>query len=54
MIRTWNIEIKECNWYWETRHVCYDEIDAFHVASELVQEMREEWIRIVTPEGKII
>lgn len=50
----WNIECLECG-VWETIHHTDSEINAFRIASKIVQKsVREEWVRIVTPDCKIL
>jgi hypothetical protein len=48
-----NIEVRECG-AWETWDVAETLEDAVLLASSLVGKVREEWIRIVTPDGRIM
>jgi hypothetical protein len=49
----WNIEVRECG-VWETRDTATSLADAIALAQSLIPNVREEWIRIVTPEGVIL
>ena len=48
-----NIEIKECG-VWENVDVLHDLMDALYVASSHVESIREENIRIIDNNNKII
>lgn len=39
---------------WESVDTAETELDALRKASRLTRKHREEWIRIVTPDGKVI
>jgi len=49
----WTVEIKECG-VWDTFLEAESLFEALSLASTLTSSYREEWIRIVTPELKII
>jgi len=51
-INTWNVETKECG-IWETFDTTTTEIEAYRLASQLILDTREDWIRVVDPENKI-
>lgn len=48
-----NIEVREAG-VWETVDVTDNLTDALLLASSWTQTVREEWIRIVLPDGTII
>ena len=50
---TWNIEVRECG-SWETVEIAHSELEAVKLASSLTLTTREEWVRVVDPENKII
>lgn len=49
----WNIEVKECG-SWETVEIAHSELQAAKIASSLTFTTREEWVRVVDPENKIL
>lgn len=49
----WNIEVREAG-VWIVQDTADSEQDAILLASSLTRQVREEWIQIVTPEGKIL
>lgn len=49
----WNIETRECG-VWETIETADSELQAFRIASNLVLTTREEWIRVVDPNNKVL
>ena len=49
----WNIETREAG-VWETVEIANSELEAAQIASNLTLTTREEWIRIVDPENKIL
>ena len=51
--RTYNIEVREAG-VWETVDHADNMGDALLLASSLTQTVREEWIRISTPENEIL
>ena len=52
-LKPYNIEVKEAG-AWETVDYADTLEDAILLASSLTQTVREEWIRISTPENKIL
>ena len=48
---TWNIEVREAG-VWETVDTTDNEEDAILLASSLVHNTREEWIRIIDPNNR--
>lgn len=59
-LKIWNIEFRECGVWTELDYAESFE-DALTIASSYVngktsdgQNVREEWLRIVTPEGQIL
>lgn len=50
---TWNIETREAG-VWETAEIAHSELEAAQIASNLTLTTREEWIRIINPENKIL
>lgn len=50
---TWNIETRVAG-VWETAEIAHSELEAAKLASNLTLTTREEWVRIVDPENKII
>lgn len=50
---TWNVEIREFS-CWETIEVARSELEAARIASILTLTIREEWIRVVDPNNKIL
>lgn len=51
--RTWNIETRECG-VWETVETANSELEALRMASTLVLTTREEWVRVVDPNNKVL
>lgn len=49
----WNIETREYG-VWETIKTANSELEALRIASTLVLTTREEWIRVVDPNNKIL
>lgn len=49
----WNIETRECG-VWETVEIAHSELEAAQLASKLILTTREEWVRVVDPNNKII
>ena len=49
----WGIEILECG-VWQDVNYAESLEDALTLASSMVDSVREEWIRIVTPDNKIL
>lgn len=49
----WNIETRECG-VWETVETANSELKALRIASTLVLTTREEWVRVVDPNNKIL
>ena len=49
----WNIETRECG-VWETVETADSELRAFKIASNLTLTTREEWVRVVDPNCKIL
>ncbi len=49
----WGIEILECG-VWQDVDYAESLEDALTLASSMVDSVREEWIRIVTPDNKIL
>lgn len=49
----WNIETKECG-AWETIEIAHSESEAARIASTLVLTTREEWVRVVDPNNKVL
>lgn len=50
---TWNVEIKEFR-CWETVEIAHSELEAARIASTLTLTIREEWVRVVDPNNKIL
>lgn len=50
---TWNVEIRECG-IWETAAIAHSELEAAKIASTLVLTTREEWVRVVDPNNKVL
>lgn len=50
---TWNIETKECG-IWETVETADSELEALRIASTLTLTTREEWVRVVDPNNKVL
>lgn len=53
MKKLWAIQVRECG-IWDDVDYADSLYDACLLASSLVWNVREEWIRIVTPENKIL
>lgn len=53
MNQVWNIETCECG-VWETVETADSELEALKIASTLVLTTREEWVRVVDPNNKIL
>ena len=51
--KIWNIETRECG-VWETIETAHSELQAAQIASSLTLTTREEWVRIVDPNNKIL
>lgn len=51
--QVWNIETQECG-VWETVEIAHSELETAKIASTLTLTTREEWIRIVDPNNKIL
>lgn len=51
--QVWNIETRECG-IWETVEIAHSELEAAKIASTLTLTTREQWIRIVDPNNKIL
>jgi hypothetical protein len=49
----WNIETRVAG-VWETEEIANSELDAARIASNLTLTTREEWVRVVDPESKIL
>lgn len=49
----WNIETRVAG-VWETEEIANSEVEAARIASDLTLTTREEWVRIVDPENKIL
>jgi hypothetical protein len=49
----YNIETRECG-VWETIETADSELEAFRIASNLTLTTREEWVRVVDPNCKIL
>jgi hypothetical protein len=49
----WGIEVLECG-VWQDVDYAESLEDALTLASSMVDSVREEWIRIVTPDNKIL
>ncbi len=50
---TWNIETRECG-VWETVETADSELEALRIASTLVLTTREEQVRVVDPNNKVL
>ncbi len=53
MNQVWNIETRECG-VWETVETADSELEALRIASTLVLTTREEWVRVVDPNNKVL
>lgn len=53
IVQKWAIQVRECG-IWDDVDYADSLEDACLLASSLVWTVREEWIRIVTPENKIL
>lgn len=53
MNQVWNIEARECG-VWETVETVDSELQAFRIASNLTLTTREEWVRVVDPNNKVL
>jgi len=51
--KLWAIQIRECG-IWDDSDYAESLEDAIMLASSLVDTVREEWIRIVTPDNEIL
>lgn len=49
----WNIETRECG-VWETVEIAHSELEAAQLASKLILTTREEWVRVVDPNSKVL
>lgn len=53
IVQKWAIQVRECG-IWDDVDYADSLYDACLLASSLVWTVREEWIRIVTPDNKIL
>jgi len=49
----YNIEAREAG-VWETVEIAHSELEAAQLASKLTLTTREEWVRVVNPNNKIL
>lgn len=49
----WNIETREYG-VWETIETADSELEALRIASTLTLTTREEWIRVIDPNNKVL